>query len=128
MAECVRRRSVWGRLYVHTYFFFFQAEDGIRDRNVTGAQTCALPICHIIYKSAGDVTALAKAMAHLGLPMWLGRIPAESSTIKAVTEVWRGRGIVVRRPTAGCPWIEIGRASCRERVWVGEVGGLGEGK
>src|SRR5699024_11661891 len=24
---------------------FFQAEDGIRDRNVTGVQTCALPIC-----------------------------------------------------------------------------------
>src|SRR5438067_4708462 len=27
------------------FFFFFQAEDGIRDRNVTGVQTCALPIC-----------------------------------------------------------------------------------
>src|SRR5207249_6712832 len=26
------------------YIFFFQAEDGIRDRNVTGVQTCALPI------------------------------------------------------------------------------------
>src|SRR5437867_13181681 len=26
------------------YFFFFQAEDGIRDRTVTGVQTCALPI------------------------------------------------------------------------------------
>ena len=25
-------------------FFFFQAEDGIRDRLVTGVQTCALPI------------------------------------------------------------------------------------
>src|SRR5699024_11881003 len=25
-------------------FFFFQVEDGIRDRNVTGVQTCALPI------------------------------------------------------------------------------------
>src|SRR5699024_7840875 len=34
---------------IHLYheidmFFFFQAEDGIRDRNVTGVQTCALPI------------------------------------------------------------------------------------
>src|SRR5207249_8082252 len=28
--------------------FFFQAEDGIRDRNVTGVQTCALPISRII--------------------------------------------------------------------------------
>src|SRR5436190_23753127 len=26
-------------------FFFFQAEDGIRDHCVTGVQTCALPIC-----------------------------------------------------------------------------------
>src|SRR5579859_5756044 len=27
------------------FFFFFQAEDGIRDLTVTGVQTCALPIC-----------------------------------------------------------------------------------
>src|SRR5437879_9235130 len=26
------------------YYFFFQAEDGIRDTSVTGVQTCALPI------------------------------------------------------------------------------------
>src|ERR1022692_1437371 len=29
-------------------FFFFQAEDGIRDYKVTGVQTCALPICFIM--------------------------------------------------------------------------------
>src|SRR5205823_10411516 len=28
-------------------FFFFQAEDGIRDKLVTGVQTCALPISHV---------------------------------------------------------------------------------
>src|SRR5215210_1051998 len=28
----------------HEAFFFFQAEDGIRDTSVTGVQTCALPI------------------------------------------------------------------------------------
>src|SRR5690348_17424128 len=28
----------------HINFFFFQAEDGIRDGRVTGVQTCALPI------------------------------------------------------------------------------------
>src|SRR6266498_1301535 len=28
-------------------FFFFQAEDGIRDADVTGVQTCALPISSI---------------------------------------------------------------------------------
>src|SRR5206468_5772175 len=27
------------------FYFFFQAEDGIRDLIVTGVQTCALPIC-----------------------------------------------------------------------------------
>src|SRR5437764_13633119 len=29
---------------IRTRFFFFQAEDGIRDTSVTGVQTCALPI------------------------------------------------------------------------------------
>src|SRR5207249_6275747 len=33
-------------------FFFFQAEDGIRDRNVTGVQTCALPILHQVRPAA----------------------------------------------------------------------------
>src|SRR5688572_26411011 len=41
------------------YFFFFQAEDGIRDLTVTGVQTCALPISLIL------VTALATADARL---------------------------------------------------------------
>src|SRR5699024_8579373 len=35
---------------VYFFFFFFQAEDGIRDRNVTGVQTCALPI---LYQNIG---------------------------------------------------------------------------
>src|SRR5690606_40664357 len=30
-------------------FFFFQAEDGIRDFHVTGVQTCALPICNVMF-------------------------------------------------------------------------------
>src|SRR5690625_7796924 len=33
-------------------FFFFQAEDGIRDGHVTGVQTCALPI----YRAGGGST------------------------------------------------------------------------
>ena len=32
-------------------FFFFQAEDGIRDYDVTGVQTCALPICMVLVKN-----------------------------------------------------------------------------
>src|SRR5436305_4768376 len=31
-------------VYLLLFFFFFQAEDGIRDADVTGVQTCALPI------------------------------------------------------------------------------------
>src|SRR5688500_19540250 len=31
-------------LFQRVFFFFFQAEDGIRDYKVTGVQTCALPI------------------------------------------------------------------------------------
>src|SRR5215467_370462 len=39
------RSSLSKRIEVEIkYFFFFQAEDGIRDYKVTGVQTCALPI------------------------------------------------------------------------------------
>src|SRR5207237_3037343 len=31
-------------IFIVAFFFFFQAEDGIRDSSVTGVQTCALPI------------------------------------------------------------------------------------
>src|SRR5262249_56897681 len=41
------------------YFFFFQAEDGIRDWSVTGVQTCALPICTA--GDRGDVLQLVQA-------------------------------------------------------------------
>src|SRR5437773_3985569 len=41
------------------FIFFFQAEDGIRDRDVTGVQTCALPIAALI---DADVPALRKVM------------------------------------------------------------------
>src|SRR5205809_2093712 len=37
-------------------FFFFQAEDGIRDVAVTGVQTCALPIYIFNQKSKGVTT------------------------------------------------------------------------
>src|SRR2546429_8778871 len=37
----------YGHRYMMILFFFFQAEDGIRDVAVTGVQTCALPICEV---------------------------------------------------------------------------------
>src|SRR5207302_5106882 len=36
--------SFYVMIFVISFFFFFQAEDGIRDFHVTGVQTCALPI------------------------------------------------------------------------------------
>src|SRR5215217_8650681 len=38
-------------------FFFFQAEDGIRDIGVTGVQTCALPISRRISPELPDLAA-----------------------------------------------------------------------
>src|SRR5690606_40377898 len=42
------------------FFFFFQAEDGIRDFHVTGVQTCALPILHGLYAALHAVAARSK--------------------------------------------------------------------
>src|SRR2546430_14609574 len=39
-------------MLVAFFFFFFQAEDGIRDLTVTGVQTCALPISHAAARRA----------------------------------------------------------------------------
>src|SRR2546425_3310809 len=43
-------------LDVFFVFFFFQAEDGIRDKLVTGVQTCALPIYMALPESATDLS------------------------------------------------------------------------
>src|SRR5436309_14861980 len=59
------------------FFFFFQAEDGIRDFHVTGVQTCALPIlivlfCVIgVYSESGNVWDIVVMLAFgvLGLAM-----------------------------------------------------------
>src|SRR5690606_38372985 len=49
-------------------FFFFQAEDGIRDFHVTGVQTCALPICLLI--GSGSVTAVAAMITATSGDIW----------------------------------------------------------
>src|SRR2546422_7838032 len=50
------------------FFFFFQAEDGIRDVAVTGVQTCALPISIALNDPTahGEVLALREAGRKLG--------------------------------------------------------------
>src|SRR2546429_3079896 len=45
-------------LYCRVCFFFFQAEDGIRDVAVTGVQTCALPIYDLAFRvDLGELAA-----------------------------------------------------------------------
>src|SRR5207247_5648597 len=51
-------------------FFFFQAEDGIRDPLVTGVQTCALPIC---LDGAGNAAAAPRAAVASGGVLRLDR-------------------------------------------------------
>src|SRR3972149_143888 len=52
-------------LYFFSFFFFFQAEDGIRDLTVTGVQTCALPI----YGPVKEVVLTGDAIDLLEFPV-----------------------------------------------------------
>src|SRR5699024_11467928 len=71
-------------------YFFFQAEDGIRDRNVTGVQTCALPIFDEIgevmaesvikYLNEPHVSDLLNHLKDLGINMTYTGTPLESLT------------------------------------------------
>src|SRR2546429_2426970 len=85
------------------FFFFFQAEDGIRDVAVTGVQTCALPICAHVLGVRGVQARLLDG-AHTAA---LGLLDALAGGRRVGVGPRRGAGD--RDP-------EIGRASCRERV------------
>src|SRR2546426_6844046 len=68
-------------------FFFFQAEDGIRDYKVTGVQTCALPISTIPGVGLLTATALVAAVGDVQrfpsarhFASYLGLTPREHST------------------------------------------------
>src|SRR3712207_9562412 len=85
--------------------FFFQAEDGIRGIGVTGVQTCALPISGLAPPSlvlASTVAFLLSELADLGVYTPLQR-----------------RGLILA--VAASSVVEIGRASCRERVQISVV-------
>src|SRR5699024_11331259 len=93
-------------------FFFFQAEDGIRDRNVTGVQTCALPI--LILSSLFTCMASSRRV----LAMQVNRLDRIITSKKP--------RIPIRGSRAATPAMrrKIGRASCRER---GERAAVSEG-
>src|SRR5690606_39653036 len=48
-------------------FFFFQAEDGIRDFHVTGVQTCALPISEAAAEAVAATPTQLPALARAGV-------------------------------------------------------------
>src|SRR2546425_9650393 len=48
------------------FFFFFQAEDGIRDKLVTGVQTCALPIYRIRAVTQSGRRAVVVGLGFIG--------------------------------------------------------------
>src|SRR5688500_19337057 len=91
-------------------FFFFQAEDGIRDYKVTGVQTCALPIFR---ESAalGDAEVEARAADD--------RSVALAGIVAPFGDLHRAHDLRDHEVDVG----EIGRASCRERVKISVAAG-----
>src|SRR5229473_1716513 len=58
------------KVFVFLVFFFFQAEDGIRDKLVTGVKTCALPISqggHLTHGSPVNFSGKLFEIHHYGL-------------------------------------------------------------
>src|SRR5436305_7314982 len=94
------------KIYCVVCVFFFQAEDGIRDADVTGVQTCALPISCC---SGQEVIPFGSLVA-----------VHNSSTVQIVGREL-DRDFVSRQDANKV--LEIGRASCRERVWISGGGG-----
>src|SRR2546430_6128928 len=91
--------------YVCLFFFFFQAEDGIRDLTVTGVQTCALPIYSVAAVSPSSATAACKKKTHYRVLQCEFHLSGQA-----------GGGSQAGELHDPCWRDEIGRASCRERV------------
>src|SRR5688572_31710428 len=93
-------------------FFFFQAEDGIRDLTVTGVQTCALPILRRLQEQLDLLAQYEAANAEIvrHTPSVLPLPPDQF----VLTSPFGNRVSPFTR-TADFHK-EIGRASCRERV------------
>src|SRR5207248_8124756 len=94
---------------------------GIRDRTVTGVQTCALPI----YVSTSSIAAITShaSLTQRVLVIMLRRLrsdraPTATSTMTAaaVATTVRRSALIISGFQQLANAIEIGRASCRERV------------
>src|SRR5438445_5590408 len=100
-------------LSTRSIFFFFKAEEGIRDIGVTGVQTCALPISAARRRNPRVGSALRGLPGRRRKPVAGASGPVRGlRRLAAATPVGRAPGVralLVARS-------EIGRASCRERV------------
>src|SRR5690348_17722426 len=101
-------------------FFFFQAEDGIRDGRVTGVQTCALPISRDIRKEEVRQATLRVLVAEA--MDWLPTSQRHVFELRAVQGI-SAQVVAERLETSPTEvdslmrrTMQIGRASCRERV------------
>src|SRR5207248_8656265 len=107
---CFTRPLFWSMTVVCVVFFFFQAEDGIRDRTVTGVQTCALPIY-------ADRVLPASTFASRRLPAILH--PARMALVRPGLDPPHISGRLPRGQAGeGRPPQKIGRASGRGRRWL----------
>src|SRR5437773_3199564 len=98
-------------------FFFFQAEDGIRDRDVTGVQTCALPIYPWQVVVPGALAYLYTKGANADQGSLSQQFTQKAVAAAALFERRKAQ-FHQHRP-------EIGRASCRERAQSSVRGGCG---
>src|SRR5699024_3874844 len=107
--------------------FFFQAEDGIRDRNVTGVQTCALPILDGGGGKRVVVAGAAAAERLVGAPAGtrddLGALGGDVAAVGAGSALGRDVAVGVGLRSGGVVGGEQDRA---DRLGV-EVGALGDG-
>src|SRR3989442_3961210 len=96
MACCCCSKEEITRLF---FFFFFQAEDGIRDADVTGVQTCALPIYGVdveVLDRVG-VPAIHDAVRQRALVVIdeIGRMEMTSATFRQAVEAALASGVPV---------------------------------
>src|SRR2546422_11636790 len=84
-------------MYELILFFFFQAEDGIRDVAVTGVQTCALPIC-----GAAAASGEMRCAAQSEIPKKRKTASFEAGKIR-LEVLARAANLCPRRQPADCP-------------------------